>query len=177
MPSRTPKTPAKTEFCSQAGGRSVVDYSYTDLPWRLLGYDVYYFFHFFWAIPNVLLPADNPLSGSMSELAPTRQNIFCIAIHALLCILQLFFIVFLLPVVAIFPGWTSAVAIGAYLLVNTLICKLLKGKQETYWSADEYAPKLEKHAHEQWIFLNGVAAGEHWLQNNINRLADRKSVV
>lgn len=159
MPSRTPKTPAKTEFCSQAGGRSVVDYSYTDLPWRLLGYDVYYFFHFFRAIPNVLLPADNPLSGSMSELAPTRQNIFCIAIHALLCILQLFFIVFLLPVVAIFPGWTSAVAIGAYLLVNTLICKLLNGKQETYWSADEYAPKLEKHAHEQWIFLNGVAAG------------------
>ncbi|EJT68656.1 hypothetical protein GGTG_13772 [Gaeumannomyces tritici R3-111a-1] len=161
---------SKTEFCSQGGGRSVINYSYTDLPWRLLGYDVYYFFRFFWAIPYIVVPINKPLSGSMSELAPTRQNAFCIAIHVLLCILQLVFIL-LLPFAAILPGWISALAIGAYLFLNTLICKLLNGKEETYLSTEKYAPKLEQHAHEQWIYLNGVAAGTHWLQNNLDRLA------
>ncbi|TLS24299.1 hypothetical protein PpBr36_08308 [Pyricularia pennisetigena] len=159
-------------YGSQVGGKSVINYGYTDLPFRLLGYDVYYFFRFAWAIPYVVLPAGPPyLSGGLDELSPTRENLFCIAVHSLLIVLQLGFLLVLLPVMVLLPVWTAALFIAAFLVCNRLICNVLNGDQPTLTSNPEYAPALEKHAHEQWIFINGVSVGKHWLQNNLDRLA------
>ncbi|TLD06602.1 uncharacterized protein PgNI_08449 [Pyricularia grisea] len=167
------KCEGSTKFYgSQIGGKSVINYSYTDLPFRLLGYDIYYFFRFAWAIPYVVLPASAPyLSGDLDELSPTRENLFCIFVHAILIVLQLGFVLVLLPVMVLLPVWTAAMFITAFLVCNRLICKVLNGDQPTLTSNPEYAPALEKHAHEQWIFVNGVAVGKHWLQNNLDRLA------
>ncbi|EHA48560.1 hypothetical protein MGG_00837 [Pyricularia oryzae 70-15] len=167
------KCSGSTKFYgSQVGGKSVINYSYTDLPFRLLGYDVYYFFRFAWAIPYVVLPASPPyISGDMDELSPTRENLFCIVVHAVLIVMQLGFVLVLLPVMVLLPVWTAAMFIAAFLVCNRLICKVLNGDQPTLTSNPEYAPALEKHAHEQWIFVNGVAVGKHWLQNNLDRLA------
>ncbi|KAL2144694.1 hypothetical protein VTI28DRAFT_8632 [Corynascus sepedonium] len=157
-------------FGSQIGGRSVINYGYTDMPWKLMAWDVYYFFKFSWAIPYIVWPLSPADSGELSELSPTWGNIRAIMMHVLLCVLQLGGIV-LLPALVVLPVWTAALIVGIFLLVNKLLCMLLNGKGVEYHSDPKYAPALPEHAHEQWIFINGVAAGSHWMQTNLNRLA------
>ncbi|KAK0649478.1 hypothetical protein B0T16DRAFT_410171 [Cercophora newfieldiana] len=155
---------------SQIGGKSVINYSYTDMPWKLMAFDVYYFFIFIWALPHILLPITPADSGDLAELSLTRGNLFCIAIHFVLVILQLGFIVSL-PLMVLLPIWTAVLAIALFFVVNHALCMLINGKVVEYHSDPKYAPALPEHAHEQWIFINGVAVGEHWMQNNLNRLA------
>jgi hypothetical protein len=145
---------------SQIGDQSVINYSYTDLPWKLFGYDVYYFFSYLWALPYVLWPvkAAEMNSGHLDELAPTPQNLFCVFIHFILVIFQLAFIL-ALPFSIVFPMPAVVAAIGTYLLFNYGLCMLINGSETEYHSDPEYAPALPEHAHEQWIFINGVAAG------------------
>jgi hypothetical protein len=55
--------------------------------------------------------------------------------------------------------WMGAVFVLSFLTVNWLLCKLLNGRETTFHSEEKYAKALPEHQHEQWIFLNGVAAG------------------
>ncbi|KAK3321632.1 hypothetical protein B0H66DRAFT_472946 [Apodospora peruviana] len=174
--SRAARTAAAAEsnntrfFGSQVGGQSIINYSYTDMPYRLMAFDAYYFFKFIWALPYIVFPLTPADSGELSELAFTRKNMFSLAMHLVLCLLQLAFIV-ALPLMALLPVWTAALAIGLFFLVNDLLCRLLNGSTVEYHSDPEYASALPEHGHEQWIFINGVAAGEHWMKSNLNRLA------
>lgn len=145
-------------FGSQIGGQTVINYSYTDFPIKLLAWDIYYFFHFAWALPYILLPSRPTSSGDLDELAFTRQNLFCILVHAVLCVLQLGFIL-CLPIAILFPIWMVAGAIALFFLVNHSLCLLLNGKGFIFHSDPEYAEALPEHDHEQWVFLNGVAVG------------------
>ncbi|KAK3689824.1 hypothetical protein B0T22DRAFT_180108 [Podospora appendiculata] len=167
---QTPDSSQTIFFGSQVGGKSVINYSYTDLPWKLMAYDIYYFLTFSWALPHIVLPLTPSDSGPLAELSFTAKNIFCIVIHIVLCILQLSFLVSL-PVMLLLPVWTAAILIGLFFLVNYGLCELLNGKDVEYHSEPHYAEASPEHAHEQWVFINGVAAGEHWMQSNLNRLA------
>ncbi|OTA82161.1 hypothetical protein M434DRAFT_84939 [Hypoxylon sp. CO27-5] len=161
----------RTEFFgSQVGGESVINYSYTDMPWKLMMWDIRYFFTFSWALPWVLWPVRPCDGGHFDELAFTQQNMWCIFIHSILMVLQLFFIL-TLPLALLFPVWMVALGMLAFFALNRLLCLGLNGSTITFESDPKYAPALEEHAHEQWIFLNGVAVGETWLKSNINRLA------
>ncbi|KAK4143072.1 uncharacterized protein C8A04DRAFT_12723 [Dichotomopilus funicola] len=157
-------------FGSQIGGRSVINYGYTDMPWKLMAWDVYYFFRFFWAIPYIVWPLTPTDSGDLSELAPTWGNAWALFIHLLLGIVQVAGLV-LLPALVVLPVWTAGLALGGFFLVNRVLYSLLNGEGVEYHSDPKYAPALPEHAHEQWIFINGVAAGSHWMQGNLNRLA------
>ncbi|KAK4242881.1 hypothetical protein C8A03DRAFT_10899 [Achaetomium macrosporum] len=157
-------------FGSQIGGRSAINYSYTDMPWKLMAWDVYYFFQYLWAIPYILWPVRPADSAELSELSPTWGNLFSVAIHVVLCVLQLAGIV-ALPLLLVLPVWTAAGLLTLFMLVNKALCTLLNSERVEYHSDPEYAPALPEHAHEQWIFINGVAAGAHWMQSNLNRLA------
>jgi hypothetical protein len=148
-----------TEFYrSQIGGTSVINYCYTDLPVKLLLKDIYYFFAYFWALPWIILPIRPWGSGELDELYPSRKNIFCILVHCILAVLQLAFII-ALPVTIFFPLWATALGVGAFMTLNWLLCKLLNGKSVTFHSDEKYAKARPEHAHEQWVFLNGVAVG------------------
>ncbi|KAI4861460.1 hypothetical protein F4820DRAFT_460909 [Hypoxylon rubiginosum] len=161
----------RTEFFgSQIGGESVISYSYTDMPWRLVMWDVKYFFTFSWALPWVVWPVRPCDGGHFDELSFTWENMWCMFIHAILMVLQLFFIL-ILPLALLFPVWMVGLGLAVFFTVNWLLCLCLNGKTLTFTSDPKYAPALEEHAHEQWIFLNGVAVGEAWLKSNINRLA------
>ena len=149
---------ASTAFGSQVGGKSVINYSYTDDPWRLMAYDIYQFFRLAWALPYILFPITPTDSGPLSELHPSFANIFCIVVHAVLCLLQVLFLLSL-PLMVILPVWTSLLLIGGFLVLNHVFCLLLNGKGIEYHSDPALAPVLPEHAHEQWIFLNGVAVG------------------
>ncbi|KAI6088284.1 hypothetical protein F4821DRAFT_268998 [Hypoxylon rubiginosum] len=157
-------------FGSQVGGESVINYSYTDMPWRLLMWDVRCFFTFAWALPWVVWPVRPCDGGHFDELSFTWENIWCMLLHAILIVLQLFFIL-TLPLALLFPVWMVGLGLAAFFTLNWLLCLGLNGKTITFDSDPKYAPALEEHAHEQWIFLNGVAVGEAWLKSNINRLA------
>lgn len=145
-------------FGSQIGGRSVINYGYTDMPWKLMAWDVYYFFRFFWAIPYIVWPLTPTDSGDLSELAPTWGNAWALLIHLLLCIVQVAGLV-LSPALVVLPVWTAGLALGVFFVVNRVLYSLLNGEGVEYHSDPKYAPALPEHAHEQWIFINGVAAG------------------
>ncbi|KAJ9148626.1 p-hydroxylaminobenzoate lyase [Pleurostoma richardsiae] len=163
--------PPSTEFFgSQIGGKTVINYSYTDFPWKLLAWDIYYFFHFAWALPYIVMPSKPTDSGDLDELALTRGNLFCVLVHTVLCILQLAFIL-CLPLSLFFPLWIVIPAIALFFGINHALCRLLNGKDIVFHSDARYARARKEHEHEQWIFLNGVAVGEHWMKNNLNRLA------
>lgn len=149
----------RTEFFgSQVGGESVISYSYTDLPWKLVAYDIKYFFTFAWALPWILWPVRPCDGGHFDELFLTAENIWCIFIHVVLFILQLLFLISL-PIAFLLPGYLFIAALGLFFLVNGLLCRCLNGNTIIYESDPKYAPALPEHQHEQWVFLNGVAVG------------------
>lgn len=159
-------------FGSQIGDQTVINYSYTDDPWRLMAWDTFYFFYYIWALPYVLFPYRPTDSGELSELAPTRGNIFCILVHAVLVVLQLAFILLLPPLALFLPLWTTLLIVAAFLVLNRAIYSLLNGEDVIFHSDPKYAaPDQDRFAHEQWVFLNGVAVGSHWMKSNLNRLA------
>lgn len=145
-------------YRSQIGGASVINYSYTDFPWKLLGRDVYHFFVHAWALPWILHPMFTYGSGKLDELYPTWQNVFCVLVHSVLIILQLAFVL-ALPLSVILPVWTVALGAGGFMAINWLLCRFLNGSVVTFHSDEEYAKESPEHAHEQWVFVNGVAVG------------------
>ncbi|KAK0721436.1 hypothetical protein B0T21DRAFT_294635 [Apiosordaria backusii] len=157
---------------SQTGGESVINYSYTDLPWTLMLWDIYYFFHYLWAIFYVVWPMTPTDSGELSELSFTRGNMLSLGVHMILVVLQLGFII-ALPFMVLLPVWTAVGVIAGFMAVNKLLCVILNGRgdQVEYHSDPEYAEAKKEHEGEVWIFINGVAAGEHWMKSNLNRLA------
>lgn len=60
---------------------------------------------------------------------------------------------------------------GMFGVVNHMICLLLNGTKSSFESQPKFAAKRKELEHEQWVFMNGVAVGQHWLQSNIDRLA------
>ncbi|KAK8069598.1 hypothetical protein PG994_006214 [Apiospora phragmitis] len=157
-------------FGSQVGGESVINYSYTDTPFTLLMWDIYYFFYFAWALPWVIWPLRPCHGGHFDEMSFSPSNMWCLFIHGVLIILQLGFIL-TLPLLVFLPVWTAILWMGFFATVNWALCLTLNGPELTYHSDPMYAEAKEEHAHESWIFINGVACGEAWLLSNINRLA------
>ena len=43
--------------------------------------------------------------------------------------------------------------------VNNVICYFLNGTKTNFSSSSRYAEAKKEHEHEQWVFMNGVAAG------------------
>ncbi|KJZ77177.1 hypothetical protein HIM_03498 [Hirsutella minnesotensis 3608] len=160
-----------TEFYrSQIGDTSVMNYAYTDMPGRLLMRDIYYFFVYSWALPLILSPMRLTPSGQFAELYPSWPNLFALVVQVVLTACQLLFLV-VLPLAVLLPVWTAVGGVAAFLLVNWLVCRVLNGPDIVFHSHPKYAKARPEHAHEQWVFLNGVAVGEHWMQSNLDRLA------
>ncbi|CAI4220018.1 unnamed protein product [Parascedosporium putredinis] len=55
-------------------------------------WDIYNFFRYLWAIPWLFIPLRPYDSGNLSELSPTPQNLWCLAVHGILFVLQFSFI-------------------------------------------------------------------------------------
>lgn len=165
----------KTRFLgSQSLDQEVIDYSYTDNPFKLMFWDVYYFFKYAKYLPNLvnpLLPTD---SGDMCELALTWANLHCLFVHSILVILQLGFLLFVPPMALLLPLWVTSLFVASFFVVNQALCRILNGSSRRliFESEKGFAhPNQEPFVNEKWFFLNGVAVGEHWLQNALNRLA------
>lgn len=157
---------------SQKGGQAPPPeerLSFTDEPMKLLWFDTTLFFQLIWYLPNIILPMQPCGSGNLDELHLSPANLWAMFLHLLLIILQLGFL-FSLPFCIIFPVWSVIIYTTAVLLTNSAICKLLNGSHTSLMSTTPLQHRPE-HDSERWIFLNGVAVGQHWLQSNIDRLS------
>ncbi|EPE05228.1 hypothetical protein F503_03833 [Ophiostoma piceae UAMH 11346] len=172
IPSSPPDS-IMTHLHSQTASPSLDNHAYTGSPLRLLAHDLVNVVRLAWAMPSFIWPL-RPAS-SLSELAPTLANTWCIAVHIVLALAQACFLFFLLPAACILlPMWVSAVMSASFIGANQLACRLLlngwRGKAVLH-SRAACASCLPEHAGEQWIFLNGIGTGRHWLQGSIDRLA------
>ncbi|RDA92721.1 hypothetical protein CP533_1424 [Ophiocordyceps camponoti-saundersi (nom. inval.)] len=147
----------------------VTSYAYTDMPFRLMLADIYCLLAYSWALPHILLPLRGR-SGSFAELYPSLPNLWSLLLQVVLGFMQLGFFL-ILPWTVLLPVWVAALAIVSFLVANWLLCRMVNGPGIRFHSDPKYAVDRPEHRHEQWIFLNGVAAGDHWTKSNLNRLA------
>lgn len=136
-------------------------------------WDTFYFFKYSKFLPNIVLPLVPCDSGDMCELALTWGNLHCLFVHSILIMLQLGFLLVAPPMALLFPLWMTVLFVASFFVVNQALCQILNGSHGLVFESDPRFAKADqsKFAHEKWFFLNGVAAGEHWMQNTLNRLA------
>ncbi|KUJ10903.1 uncharacterized protein LY89DRAFT_626491 [Mollisia scopiformis] len=156
-------------YGSQVGGSPVISHSYTGSPLTLLRHDIASAFSFSLFLPFIVYPMNPLRSGHLCELYPSLANLWSMFLHVLLIVLQLPFLLSI-PFWIFLPVWVVVLGLTGFLVVNQGIWWLLNGSRMEYPSNPAYAKK-DGHEHEQWIFLNGVAVGKHWLQSNVDRLA------
>ncbi|KAJ0116206.1 hypothetical protein J7T55_005152 [Diaporthe amygdali] len=157
-------------FGSKPAGGLVNEYNYTDVPSKLLFWDIYYIFYYAWSIPLVIQPLRPQDGNRFDELAWGWKNAYCVVIHIVLIVMQLGFLM-AMPLAFFIPPWTTTAFMAVFWAVTLLLCRTLNGSRMTHMSDPRYTAGREAHENEQWLYINGISIGEHWLKNNLDRLA------
>ncbi|KAE8367277.1 hypothetical protein BDV27DRAFT_124081, partial [Aspergillus caelatus] len=143
---------------------------YTASPLALLWADILLVLKSLWSLPGILLPMTP--SGELDELYPSKENIVNLIAHVCLALCQ---VAFLLSVLGCFLLMVPALWISTYVVafvwINRVICALIFNYSDEVIESKVPIEERPEHERERWIFINGVAVGHHWLQNNIDRLA------
>jgi hypothetical protein len=148
-------------FGSQTGGETDEALSYTGSPLKLLASDILLFLRWSAYLPNIVLPLWPWPSGDLDEIFPSLANIFDITLHSILFFTQAAFLISL-PFLLTVPFFLYAAYIGAFIALNTVVCRLLNGKIPEGGlksTEDDHSRAWVRHDDESWIFLNGVAVG------------------
>lgn len=145
-------------YGSQVGSKVKLSHVTSTEPISLLYHDIVtaiksspYIIYIFWPV----WPA---LSGDFCELAPTRGNIWSCFLHLVLVIIQIPFVLSV-PLWIAFPVWTVILGVAGFMVLNNMICYFLNGCKKEFHSEERFAKKRKEHEGEQWVFMNGVAAG------------------
>lgn len=145
-------------YGSQVGGQTVTPHSYTSSPAILVRHDLLTAFSLFWFLPFIVWPLNPTRSGQLCELYPSIPNLWNMFLHLILILMQLPFVLSV-PLWVFFPVSWVLVGVAVFWAVNQGICYVLNGSRMRYESDPKFATLEKEHAHEQWIFLNGVAVG------------------
>ncbi|KAJ5114296.1 hypothetical protein NUU61_000055 [Penicillium alfredii] len=156
------------EYLTQAAVTAV---PYTASPVRLLWSDIRLILQNIWTLPGIFLPLRLGRTSPLDELFVSLPNGATVALHGFLVVYQLAFLVSL-PIVLLLmmPALWILTYVAGFFSVNYLICILLNGRRRIITSQ---VPVTETPGHERecWFFINGVAVGRRWLQQNINQLS------
>ncbi|KAG9772084.1 hypothetical protein ABEF93_002579 [Exophiala dermatitidis] len=151
---------------------------YTANPLLLMLNDLWLFVQitFTWpltaGLPSIILPLSPSRSKGLDELALTVPNAWSDFIHLILVVAQTLFLISLFPLAYILLPSLYLLYIVAFVLGNQWFTVLLNGRRRSGFMSDPQCVQGKRvHPHERWVFINGVAVGEHWLQSNLNRLA------
>jgi len=147
---------------------------YTAVPWKLFWYDLKLFAANAWALPYIIWPIHSSQSTSSDELVGTLPNFEAITIHIGLCLAQSFFLLSIIPllILPVLPFGAVVIYVLGFIIINQLLCNLLlNGQHATLESDVDLRQFPQAHPKEKWIFINGIAVGQTWLQSNINRIA------
>ncbi|KAJ5819035.1 hypothetical protein N7474_004626 [Penicillium riverlandense] len=145
---------------------------YTASPLKLLWSDICLFFQSAWALPRVFLPLNLGRAWPLDEFYPSWRDFGDATIHAFLVVYQLLFLLSL-PIVIIFliPTLWVLAYIAAALLLNYAICKTTLSGFKRFLVSRVPVAERPGHEREHWIYVNGVAVGQHWLQKNVDLLS------
>ncbi|CAG7929708.1 unnamed protein product [Penicillium olsonii] len=145
---------------------------YTASPIRLLWGDLCLFVSLIGHLPGIFIPLHLCRTGPLDEFYPSVHNIFIVAVHLLLAVYQVSFLISLpLMVLCMVPAlWILAyLAIGLGLSYGAVML-FLNGFEQILVSK---VPVAERPGHERecWLYINGIAAGHRWVQMNIDQLS------
>lgn len=129
-------------------------------------------------IPGIVWPFIPVSHNPLNELSLTWQNAGDIIFHTFLIFTQLGFIASI-PLCLFLPMNTFLFYFIGFLVANFIFCLKFNGSRTTVFSARPNWSNAVGEGTEKWIFINGVAVGHHWLQNNIQLLANtfRREIV
>ncbi|RPB16964.1 hypothetical protein P167DRAFT_499627 [Morchella conica CCBAS932] len=149
------------------GGASSTPLNFRDSPFKLLWADIKLVASLLLWVPHIFLPIRS--TNRYSELYMSRENMRDLFIHCVLGLLGIIFLIIAVPLAIAAPGGAFWLFVGLYYGIVWILCIKLRGPRVVYsrFNLDGYAVKPE----ENWVFINGVAAGEHWLQENIDMLS------
>ncbi|KAG0153835.1 hypothetical protein PDIDSM_1214 [Penicillium digitatum] len=145
---------------------------YTASPIKLLWSDLSLLGSKLWALPGILLPLHLDRTHELDELYPSLRNGAIVLIHLFLVVYQLVVLLSLpIMVICMLPGlWILAYSAMAFTINYAIIMLMLNGFQRVLVSQ---VPVVERSGHERerWLYINGIAAGKHWVQMNIDQLS------
>ncbi|PKY09268.1 hypothetical protein P168DRAFT_324260 [Aspergillus campestris IBT 28561] len=164
--------PSVSFLPSQVGSPDETPLPYTSSPLRLLASDIVLVIHHLGSVQWLFSPLWPCKSGALDETYPSRQNIWCGVVHVVLVIAQLLFLVSLVVcVICLVPALWVLVYVVAVVGVNYWVCgRVLNGEGRVLRSGVD-VDREEVHGRECWVYVNGVAAGQHWMQQHLDRLA------
>lgn len=142
------------------GGASSTPLNFRDSPFKLLWADIKLVASLLLWVPHVFMPIRS--TNRYSELYMSRGNMRDLFIHFVLGLLGIIFLIVAVPLAVVAPGGAFWLFVGLYYGIVWILCIGLRGPRVVYSKVnlDGYAVKPE----ENWVFINGVAAGGHWLQ-------------
>lgn len=165
---------AITFYPSQLGGQTGnVPIAYTGDPLRLCWSDICLIWQQKGRVGGIFLPLRLLKMDIWDELYPSPKNLVAIVTHAILTVLQLFFLISIVIClfIPIMPLWAFLFWVGGFLTFSHFVCRILLNKGKTSVTSSVGRKDASKFQTEYWIYLNGVSVGADWLQANCDRLS------
>ncbi|CAI6286251.1 unnamed protein product [Periconia digitata] len=144
---------------------------YTGSPMLLFLSDVRLLFRNASSLPGIMLPIIASPPSPLDELFPSPGNMLCLALHSFLIVVEFGFLLSL-PALVFVPLWAGMLwVVGVFGVVGG-VSWVLNGEGEVRSRSGVLnAAEMREREKECWVFLNGVSVGHHWLQNNVDRIA------
>ncbi|CUS10898.1 unnamed protein product, partial [Tuber aestivum] len=139
-------------------------------PWKLLVTDIKLVATLLLWVPHIFLPwrSTNPYS----ELYPSWKNMRDLGLHIVLGLIGSVWLIIVIPVWIAAPGLGFALFMLFYCALTSLFCVPLDYGPRVVQSRIQHVSGREIRDGENWVFVNGVAAGNHWLQANVDMISE-----
>ncbi|KAJ5970128.1 uncharacterized protein N7479_000046 [Penicillium vulpinum] len=163
-------TPLRSTMTCQ--GKEDTPLPYTASPIKLLWSDLSLFVSKIWALPGIFLPLHLARTHEFDEFYPSLRNGATVLVHIFLMVYQLVFL-FSLPIMVIcmIPGlWILTYSAIALTVNYAIVMLMLNGFQQILVSQVSVVER-PGNERERWLYINGIAAGHHWVQMNIDQLS------
>ena len=127
-------------------------------PLRLILDDAGIVLRLFLYVPKILSPFST--RDKDDELYPSFTNLKVAFLQTLLALVQLFFLVTIIPAFVCLPGGVVLAGTALIFLICYLITIPMQGPPVNHSNMDEITKSLaEKHKDERWVFINGICTG------------------
>ena len=127
-------------------------------PLRLILNDAGVVLRLFLYVPKILAPFST--RDKDDELYPSFTNLKVGFLQTLLALVQLFFVVIIIPAFVCLPGGVVLAGTALVFLICYLITIPMQGPPVNHSNMDEITKSLAKqHKDERWVFINGICTG------------------
>ena len=127
-------------------------------PLRLILNDAGVVLRLFLYVPKILAPFST--RDKDDELYPSFTNLKVAFLQTLLALIQMLFLVIIIPAFVCLPGGVVLAGTALVFLICYLITLPMQGPPVNYSNMDEFTKSLaEKHKDERWVFINGICTG------------------